>query len=334
MSNQNKTYRVSGQEKNSYYVIDSERNVLRAELKGKMRFDESLHPAIGDWVLGAEQPGGWILISETIDRKNALMRDDPSAPRAQIFASNVDYMFVVTSANMDLNESRLERYLAMAAACKIQAVVIVNKIELADDKEKILKDLQERIPVADIHMVSAHANLNKEAFDRFLQEGKTAVFVGSSGVGKSSLVNWILNKEIQVTSEIREDDSKGRHTTTNRSMHFVESGAVLIDTPGIRSLGLYDAAQGVGEVFSDIDEIANSCKFSDCKHESEPGCEINIALESGAIDPDRWQSYLKLAKETRAQAAKIDRKVAQEEKQKQMKMQREFRKIKFEKSRR
>lgn len=333
MSNNINTYRVSGQEKDSYYVIDSDHKTYRAEIKGKLRLDESLWPAIGDWVFGSHQPGDWVLIEEVLQRRNALQRQDPYVKRAQIFASNVDYMFVVTSANQDFNENRLERYLAMAASCDIEPVIVVNKIDLVENFAEILQNLAARIST-DILTVSALKDQNKEAFSPYLKDGKTAVFVGSSGVGKSSLVNWLLEEVILDTGGIREDDDRGRHTTTRRSLHFLKSGAVVIDTPGIRSLILIDAAEGVSEVFSDIEELGEQCKFSDCKHQGEPGCQIERARQAGEITEERWQSYEKLKKETAYAIRKSDRQAQQAEKRKWINIHKEQRRIKNEKNRR
>lgn len=308
------TYRVCGEEKGSFSVIGEDQIILRAELKGKFHFEQNLWPSIGDWVSGLRQPGDWVLIDETLPRTNALQRKDPNGSGAQIFASNVDYMFVVTSANQDLNENRLDRYLAMAVSCEITPVVIVNKIELVENAEEILTTLRERFSNWSVHAISVYENFNKDILNQYLGVGKTAVIVGSSGVGKSSLVNWLLDQEVLITSGIREDDGRGRHTTTHRSLHKLKTGGVVIDTPGIRTLGLVDAEEGVNEVFADLKALTSRCKFSDCRHTNEPACAIRESLENGELDESRWENYLKLQREVYFEMRKTDKKAQSEQK--------------------
>lgn len=333
MNNQLDTYRVCGEEKELYSVLNNQGEILHAEISGKMRLDET-RPAVGDWIRGVWQPGNWVYIEEILERKTCLQRKDIRMPRPQIFASNVDVMFVVTSANQDMSLNRLDRYIAMAYAGNIQPVILVNKVDLVDNPGEILDQLMERFPSTNIHGISVLENLNKEIFENYFVNGETAVFVGSSGVGKSSLVNWITGKNLMVTQNIREDDDKGKHTTTSRSLHALPSGGWVVDTPGIRQLALIDAADAVDEVFSDILAIGEQCRFKDCSHKTEPGCAIQNALETGEIEEERWQSFLKLQRETQFQERKESKSAERDHKRKLVLRQKEYKRMKSEKARR
>jgi ribosome biogenesis GTPase len=333
LNNNLNTYRICGEEKGSFSVLSSQGEILHAEVKGKLRL-EGLWPSVGDWVLGSEQPGDWFVIEKVTDRKNVLQRKEVGGPGPQVFAANVDFMFVVTSANFDLSLNRMDRYMAMAYACGIQPIILVNKVDLVENPVEIIDRLAERFPNVNIHGVSAQENLNLEIFDSYLQAGTAAVFVGSSGVGKSSLSNALIGTKVLDVKAIREEDSRGRHTTTSRSLHLLKNGAAIIDTPGIRVLGLTEAADGVDEVFADILDLATKCRFNDCQHQSEPGCQILQALDKEQLDPDRWQNFLKLRRETDFQERKSDKSLQREAKRKIVQRQKEYKKIKSEKARR
>lgn len=333
MNNQLITCRVCGEEKDLYSVLNAQGEILHAEISGKMRLDDT-RPAVGDWITGTLQPGNWVYIEEILERRTCLQRKDIRMPRPQIFASNVDVMFVVTSANQDLSLNRLDRYLAMAFAGGIQPVILLNKVDLVDNPGEILDQLMARFPNVNIHGLSVLENLNKEIFDGYFANGETAVFVGSSGVGKSSLTNWITGKNLMVTQNIREDDDKGKHTTTSRSLHALPGGGWVVDTPGIRQLALVDAGDGVDEVFQDILDLATECRFGDCQHKSEPGCAILAALETGGLPEERWQSFLKLQRETQFHERKENKFAEREHKRKLVLRQREYKRVKSEKARR
>ncbi len=329
-----KSYRVSGEEKDSFYLMDSGGQIFRAELKGKLRFESDFWPAVGDYVLGSFQPGDWVLIEEVLGRRNALKRKDPNGQKIQIFASNVDFAFIVTSANDDLNEKRLDRYVAMALDCDTTPIIVINKIELVSNPQFIVESLQKRFSSIAIEAVSVLAEINLGVFDNYLTVGRTGAFIGSSGVGKSSLVNFLLGFEANSTQEIREDDAKGRHTTTRRSLHLLASGGAIIDTPGIRSLALVDGAEGVSELFSDISRLAEMCKFRDCRHQGEPGCAVLEAMSSDEIDESRWQSFQKLQRENEFESSKSDKRMQKDKKRKIAKAMRQYKQIKQEKQRR
>jgi len=333
LNTEKQTYRISGEEKGSFLVIDSDNQIFRAEVKGKLRL-EGLWPSVGDFILGSRQMGDWVLIEETINRRNALQRKDPGGIRDQIFAANVDYMFVVTSANLDLSLNRMDRYIAMAFGCGLLPIILLNKVDLIESAEAILAELNTRFPQVSAYAISAERKLNLQIFDHYLTNGQTAVFVGSSGVGKSSLANHLIGESKLAVKEIREEDSRGRHTTTSRSLHRLSSGAFIIDTPGIRVLTLMDASDGIDEVFADIRNLSSQCRFHDCLHQTEPGCRIQKALADGTLDEARWLNFLKLERESDFERRKSDKTRLREEKRNTIRQQKEYRRIKTERARR
>lgn len=305
-------FRIIFEGRENYRVIDCRQNVMRARLAGKLRFHSDLWPAIGDWITGRPQPGGWILIEEVIERKSVLLRKDPGQNSSQVLAANVDTLFVVTSANQDLSLNRLDRYVTLALSGGVRPVIVVNKIELASEPHSLLDKVASRFPNVDVHGVSALEGWNLDGLDQYASPGQTVAFIGSSGVGKSSLTNAMLGHESMNTREIRTSDGRGRHTTTHRELHVTRIGAMIIDTPGLRQVGLSEDMD-LDVAFSDIEEFARRCKFTDCQHQSEPGCTIQVALEEGALDADRWQNYLKLQKELAFERRKSSKALQSEE---------------------
>ncbi|AJR06078.1 ribosome small subunit-dependent GTPase A [Photobacterium gaetbulicola] len=249
---------------------------------------------VGDWVL-IDSDNRFIRL---LERVSLFSRKAAGAKVAeQYIASNVDTLFIVCSLNQDFNLSRIERYLAIAREANVEPVVILTKADLCEDGDVKRKQVQALDPMLMVEMLNALDVSSYKALQSWCRIGKTIAFMGSSGVGKSTLVNTLMGGEVQQTSSIREDDSKGRHTTTSRSLHFMPSGAVLIDTPGMRELQLTDCESGVHETFADIEALSKHCRFSDCQHQSEPGCAIQQALESGEVDERRLHNYFKLLRE-------------------------------------
>lgn len=263
------------------------------------------YPTTGDFVLTNYNPMGDSQILATLPRKSCFSRREPGPiPREQAIAANFDYVFIMQSLNHDFNLKRLDRYLTLAWQSGAMPVVLLTKADLAEDYQEQLRLAQNAAAGVSIFAVSAHTGFGLDALGEYLKPRKTIVFLGSSGVGKSSLLNALARsaghtEEIMAVREIREDDSRGRHTTTHRQLIMLNSGAMIIDTPGMRELGMWDVTSGLGETFSDVEQYFEECRFSDCKHQAEPGCAIRTAIESGALPQARWESYLRLRREAR-----------------------------------
>ncbi len=264
-------------------------------------------PTVGDFVLINYNEVGDSIITRTLVRKSKFSRNDFSGHAAgyvktileQVVAANFDYVFIMQSLNQDFNAKRLERYLTLAWQSGAIPVVILTKADLVEDAGEQLRAVEKVAAGAAVWAVSAHTGYGLEALDEYLKPGKTIVFLGSSGVGKSSLVNTLSGKPVMAVKQIREDDSRGRHTTTHRQMIMLSSGVMIIDTPGMRELGMWEASAGLGTAFEDVEQYLGRCRFSDCQHQTEPGCVVKEALDSGALSQERWESYLNLKKETR-----------------------------------
>lgn len=306
--------RVIFASRENYRVVDTNFNIYSAKLAGRLRIHAQHWPTVGDYVTAEPQPGDWWLITAVDKRRSALTRRDPAGD-TQVLCANVDLVLIVTSANEDLNLNRLERYLAMAFSGNVRPLIVVNKIELAADPHGLLDEMAHRFPDVDILGVSAAENLNLDGIEEYLHQGITAALVGSSGVGKSTLVNALVGSDRAETQTISASNDRGRHTTTHRELHALQSGAFLIDTPGLRQVG-HDDPSGVSSVFGDIEALALQCRFTDCLHHSEPGCAIRGSLASGALTEERWDNYIKLSKELAFERRKTNKALQAEEKKK------------------
>jgi ribosome biogenesis GTPase / thiamine phosphate phosphatase len=277
-----------------------------AQLSGNIRHQAEVdrlgRPAVGDWV--AVRPAGdddMGTIVHLLERQSCFVRQ--SAGRrsgAQVVAANIDTVFVVTSCNRDFNPRRIERYLTTVWNSGAGAVIVLNKADLCDP-EPYLAKLATAAPDVAVAVVSALEEQGKSQLLEHIRPGLSVALVGSSGVGKSTLVNWLVGREVQEVRAIREDDARGRHTTTHRELILMPGGGVLIDTPGMRELQLWSAGEGLAEAFADIESLAQTCRFRDCAHGGEPGCAIAQSLRAGTLDPGRVASYLKLRHEQEAQ---------------------------------
>lgn len=271
-----------------------------AEVSGRFRYDTNTvsdFPAVGDYVVASwPEDGSNATITGLFPRKSVFIRKAAgTANEEQVVAANIDTIFICMSLNNDYNLRRLERYLVMSRECGATPVVVLTKADLCNDVEgKVLEVSQIAVGV-DIITVSSQ-NDDIDAVNEYLIPEKTVAFLGSSGVGKSTLINKIIGEDVIKTSGIRNDD-KGRHTTTHRELITLKNNAYVIDTPGMRELGIWNNDEGIDEVFADVEELAAQCHFSDCSHSGEPGCAILAALDSGKLSYDRWGSYQKLKTE-------------------------------------
>jgi len=280
-----------------------------------------LIPTTGDFVLIQYNPTGDSLIIKTLDRKSKFARSDYSGHAAgyvktiheQVVAANFDVVFIMQSLNHDLNVNRLERYLTLTWQSGAIPVILLTKADLVSDPADKLNEIAQVAAGVDIFVVSAKTGFGLDALFAYLQPGKTIVFMGSSGVGKSSLVNALVGEERMEVTEVRESDSKGRHKTTHRQLILLKNGVMVIDTPGMRELGMWDVSTGLGEAFSDVEQYLGRCKFSDCKHQVEPGCAIQSAIRNNTLSLERWEHYQQIKQEARfvgkksAQPRKNDR---------------------------
>ena len=296
-----KVARVTEVQKEQYNIIRSDVE-KRARLKSSIFYENKdiLYPTVGDFVLIKPNPSGDDTIYYVFERKSKFSRLDTFNIKEQVVAANFDYTFIMTSLNKDFNIGRIERYLASAYQSGATPIIVLTKLDLCKDEYISIRDEIELVaPGVSIVAISAHTGEGMDELKSYIKPSKTIVFLGSSGVGKSSLVNALSGKETMYVNQIREDDSKGRHTTTYRQLIILENGCMVIDTPGMRELGMWDAVDGMSTTFSEIEILGENCKFKDCQHENEPGCAVKKALEEGTLSQSRWNSYVKLIKETK-----------------------------------
>jgi ribosome biogenesis GTPase len=299
--------RVAIQHRGAYDLITEEREVRASASTRLFKLDEL--PAVGDWV-GLDTESN--LVEAVAERRTAISRKEVlHAVREQVLAANIDVAFLVQALPLDFNVRRLERYLAMAWESGAQPVVLLTKADLVDDVQPYLDQAEATtLGACPALAVSAVTGQGIEELRAYLQPNRTAVLLGSSGVGKSTIVNALVGEEVLATQEVREDDHRGRHTTTHRELILLNGGGVILDTPGIRELQLWDA--DLEQTFGDVEEIARRCRFSDCAHDQEPGCAIREALADGSLPVDRWQSYVKLQRELEAIEARRNHLLRQE----------------------
>ena len=282
------------------YKIAMTNEELTGEVSGKFRFSASspaAFPTVGDYVMVDRESdiAGNGIIHELLPRKSLLARKAAGNEKiTQIIAANIDYIFICMSLNNDFNLRRIERYLAIVWDSGAVPLIVLTKADLADNLSEKLQEVEEIAPGVDVIITSMENDDDHLQVLKYIKEGKTGAFVGSSGVGKSTLINKILGKDVIKTSEIRNDD-KGRHTTTRRDLFILPNGGAVIDTPGMRELGIDQA--DLSRSFEDIEALATECRFKDCSHKSEPGCALRKGIEEGTISEERLESYLKLKKE-------------------------------------
>ncbi len=257
--------------------------------------DETGAATVGDWLLldrGTDRP------LRLLDRKSLFKRRAPGTGRKlQLIAANVDTVFIVSSCNADFNTARLERYLALAREADVTPVIVLTKADQAENPEEFVRAASKLLPGVLVEAIDARHADSAACLAVWCESGQTVALLGSSGVGKSTLTNTLTGDGQIKTRSIREDDAKGRHTTTARALHRLPTNGWLLDTPGMRELQLTDAKAGLEDVFADIAALAEACRFSDCRHETEPGCAVLAAAETGSLEPDRLKRWRKLVAE-------------------------------------
>ncbi|MDI2588686.1 ribosome small subunit-dependent GTPase A [Psychrobacillus sp. NEAU-3TGS] len=284
-------------------TVITEQGEVSAVLKGTFyhtAVTRNDFPCVGDFVFLQYNENGASHIAKLLPRCTKFSRADYSGHAAryvktileQVVATNFDYVFIVSSLNRDFKVSRIMRYLTQTRQSGGQPVVILSKTDLIPDFNAPLAEVQQAAPDVPVHAVSSHAGSGLDGLNEYLQPGKTVVFLGMSGVGKSSLLNALMNQEVMTVKVIRETDSRGRHTTTHRQLFMLPSGAMVIDTPGMRELGLFGADDGISAGFNDLEKLFTHCRFNDCRHLSEPGCAVLAALADGSLVSERWERYL------------------------------------------
>ena len=309
--------RITRQDRDRYEVATGE-GLGGAVVSGRFRHEAAspaAFPAVGDWV--AIAPGEPAVIHAVMPRTSTFSRRAPGERlEEQIVAANVGIAFLVCGLDEDFNLRRLERYVTAAYESGATPVVVLNKADTCPDVAGRLLEAQEAAPGEPIHVVSARTGEGLDELAAYLKPGRTIALLGMSGVGKSSLVNAFLGDERLRTGAVREDDSRGRHTTTHRELVPLPSGAILLDTPGMRTLALWTDEAGVDRSFGDIEQLRAACRFKDCAHDHEPGCAVLGGLASGELSEERYESWRKLQREAAAFAARHDVKLRLEQKRK------------------
>jgi len=285
------------------YVVRTAHGSCRAEITGKLRYTLEARddfPTVGDWVALALFDNELAIIHHLFPRQTALSRRAASQQsERQIIGANIDIALIVQAVERDFNLNRLERYLAAAHGGGIEPVVVLSKADLleTDELATLVARIAARHPGQQVLCASSLSDGGLEAIRAFLEPGRTYCVLGSSGVGKSTLINGLLGEEVLATQELSDWNQRGKHTTTRRALFVVPSGGILIDTPGMRELGVVDGPEGVDRTFEDIRALAESCRFGDCRHQDEPGCAVRAALESGELDPEKLENYEKILRE-------------------------------------
>jgi ribosome biogenesis GTPase len=308
--------RVTAQHRGQYEVV-GDVGELRAEIAGRLLHDtpsDADLPVVGDWVALTPRAGdGVATIHAVLPRRTRISRKTPwLAAKEQVLAANVDTVMLTTSLNDELNLRRLERYLATAWDSGADPVVVLTKADLHPDPEGARLEVESIAYGVPVIVVSARTGEGLDEVAAVVRPGRTLVLLGSSGVGKSTLVNTLAGEELLATNEIRED-GRGRHTTRHRQLVRLPSDGLVIDTPGLRELQLWDVSEGLDEAFEDVTDLFANCRFSDCAHDAEPDCAVRAALEDGSLDPARWESYVKLQRELEHLERRLDKRARSEE---------------------
>jgi ribosome biogenesis GTPase len=322
--------RVVAQHRGAYVVRGTEGEAV-AEIAGRLRHEAASPadlPAVGDWVAVRPRPEGeGTIIHGLVPRRTVFSRKTAWTETVeQVVAANVDVAFLVTTLTAELSARRVERYLTMAWESGAEPVIVLNKADLCDDPLPLLADVEAVAIGVPVVVTSAETGDGVGKLRGWLVGSRTGALLGSSGVGKSSLVNCLLGEARMLTREIRSDGVRGQHTTTHRELILLPGGGLLLDTPGMRELQLWESDDGLESTFQDVAALAAECRFSDCAHRREPGCSVRAALASGSLAPERLESYRKLQSELARLERRLDKRLASEERKKWRRMERSRRK--------
>ncbi|PTY03553.1 ribosome small subunit-dependent GTPase A [Verrucomicrobia bacterium LW23] len=300
------------EELRGYYTLHDGETETLAQIAGKLRYDAESRldfPAVGDWVSFTQRAGEKrATVRGVLPRISKFSRQAAGdETEEQLLAANLDTVFVVTSLNRDLNARRLERYLTLVAQSGAEAVVILNKVDICDEASYLAKQVRKTAGEVPVLPISALNGKGVSRLKPWLKAGRTVALLGSSGAGKSTLVNRLLGEERQAVNEIRGTDDRGRHTTTSRHLFVLPGGGMVIDTPGLRELHMWEGEEGIAQAFTDVEEIALRCKFTNCRHIQEPNCAVLSALAAGKLTQGRYDGYQKLQREIETQRLREER---------------------------
>jgi len=287
------------------YLVRNEEKEVQAELAGKLLFSGGSNqnlPCVGDWVLVQYHNDGTLAIIHDLIPRRTFLRRKAAGKEVdyQIIASNIDTAFIIQSCDFNFNLRRMERHLVMANEGHVEPVILLSKIDLisTEDQEKFVSGIRQARIDTRVVPFSNKTGIGLETVRQALEKGKTYCLLGSSGVGKTTLLNHLLGREAFETNPVREKDGRGRHTTASRQLTVLDNGAMLIDTPGLREIGMIAVAASIDDTFSEIRELSKDCRFNDCTHTREVGCAILMAVQKGELSEERYQSYIKLMKES------------------------------------
>lgn len=292
--------RITAVHRELFHIV-TEQGEKNAKLKSSLFYNEhaaDAFPTVGDYVSVIANPAGDDLICGVLPRRSKFARMDSWHGVEQLVAANFDYVFITLSLNEDFNVNRLERYLTLAWQSGGTPVVLLTKADLTPDSEALRLQAAQTAAGVDVLTISAATGQGVEALSNYLQPGKTVVCLGSSGVGKSTLINALSGHAVMHVSAVRADDNRGRHTTTHRQLLTLPCGGLMIDTPGMREVGMWHAEEGINAMFGDVEALMAACRFADCAHKKEPGCAVRKALASGTLSRERWDNYQQIKKET------------------------------------
>jgi len=307
--------RITEEHKTNYIISDGSSEFI-ATIRGSF-FTEDAFPKVGDFVLYDEVSDGKAVIEELLPRTSVVARKAVESETEQVIVANVDVIFIIMGLDNDFNISRLERYLLLAKQSKVESVVILNKRDAVEDYSEYVVQAKEVAGETPVHAVSALSGDGMELLLTYITPETTAVLLGSSGAGKSTITNWLLREDKQEVQNVREDDSRGKHTTTSRQLFVLPTGGFLIDTPGMRELSVLDTTpEDEQAVFETIDALSRQCQFTKCDHEKSQGCAIVEAIEDGIVSQRQLQNYQKLKSERLAKENKPTERLSRQQKQK------------------